>query len=234
MKYTDKYEDFNIDYYLIEAYIDELPIEEGRIKDWLINSPKIRDLQRKANHARLNAARSEVEQRRKIDQAKDMGKSVDAGRMWAILQQKLDAYEDLAREYEAEAARRSEGSVYLSKIQRVERMKGMLRVNNERIKISQEEEARELNRRNKEYMENIRKETELINDKIKRDTEQERRQTELESVTDPKKKVKTPSMEKPKSDKFTYRDADEYILGKRAQYMRKEPQIIGPGGKIVK
>jgi hypothetical protein len=57
--------------------------------------------------------------------------------MWKILQQKLDAMEDNAREYEAEAITLAGGNEYLRKVQRITRLKGAVRVNNERIALAE-------------------------------------------------------------------------------------------------
>ena len=146
MKYLDPYnnkdEVFENINKLIVDYQDL--IQEGRFSEWLLVAPKIRRLQEKANQLRIRCARAEAAQRRQIDYATARGSKVDVARMWELLQQKIDAWEDTAREYENQAEELSSGSVYLQKVRTLTRLKGVLKVNKEKIAVAEGEERREL------------------------------------------------------------------------------------------
>jgi len=253
MKFLKEHQDFllefNIDFELIE-----LAMNEGRVGDWIIHAPKIRNIQKKANAMRLKAAHAEAEQRKSIEKAREMGKDPDLGRMWTLLQQKLDAWEDTAREYEAEAMELTSGNQYLQKVQRVTRLKGALKVNAEKIAVATSEERRELTRRNKEYDNIIRTETRVINDKIKADETVIAARDKKEKAAVAAKKnltplerniakrntvkyrakypVKYPPAQKHKN--LAKSQTDSYLAAKRAQSMRDRGRILGPGGKDLR
>lgn len=151
----------------IEDYKDFLT--EGKIGDWLIRAPKIRRLQEKANQLRLRAVRAEAEQRKQIDRVIAAGGRVDAGRMWELLQHKLDAWEDTAREYEMEADDIAKGSDTLRRVRRAAKLKGTFKINSEKIAEAESEERRELMKHNNEILRIIRQEERIIADKTEAD-----------------------------------------------------------------
>lgn len=171
MKYIVDYNDSKTSFFNIDNILREYNeiILEGKFGDWLINAPKVRKMQEKANSERLSAVRLEAKQRQDIDAAESSGKKIDKARMWKLLQDKLDAHEDMAKEYEDEANILAGTNQYLMKVRRVSRLKGIIKANGEKIRISSSEEKRELSKKNKELQKIVNDETKLINDKIKED-----------------------------------------------------------------
>ena len=153
----EKIESIVVDYYDI--------ILESKLGDWLIAAPKIRRLQEKANQLRIRCARAEAMQKRQIDYALSRGMSVDSGRMWELLQNKIDAWEDTAREYENRAEEIAAGSEYLRKVRSVAKMKGVFKVNREKIAVAEAEERRELQKQNVILQRKIREDERILADK---------------------------------------------------------------------
>ena len=171
MKFITEYDDSKTSFLNIDNIIKEYEeiLLEANIGDWLLRAPKVRKAQEKANAKRLEAVYLEAKQRRDIDDAVEKGKKVDKGRMWKLLQDKLDALEEMAKEYEEESIAASAGNDYLRKVRRVTRLKGVIKMNKEKIAVAEGEEKRELTKQNKEYKKIIGYETKDINDKIKDD-----------------------------------------------------------------
>jgi hypothetical protein len=164
---TEKYSFLNIDNLLEEYGI--YFIIESKIGDWIIEAPKVRKAQELANAKRYQAITMESKQRKEIDVAKAKGQDVDISRMWELLQNKLDALEDMAKEYDQEGIDAAGSNEYLKKVRRVTRLKGVIAVNNEKIADAEREERRELQRKNNEYKVVVQSESKEISDKIKED-----------------------------------------------------------------
>lgn len=151
--------------------INESDIIEEGLGEWLFKAPKVRKLQKKANDIRMQAAKAEYEQKSKIEDAMKRGKSPDVRNMWKLLQDKLDAWEDTAREYEQEAMAIAGGSAYLQKVQRVTRFKGQIEINKVRIQYASKAEVEELDKKNSELKRKVEDYESEIMDKIKSDKE---------------------------------------------------------------
>lgn len=207
MKFIIEYEDSKTSFFNIDNILEEYQfiILEAKIGDWLLKAPKVRKLQEKANSKRLDAVHLEAKQRKAIDAAEESGKDIDKSRMWKLLQDKLDALEDMAKEYEEEAINAAGGNDYLRKVRRVTRLKGVIKMNKEKITVAEAEEKRELSKQNKNHEKIIREETRDINDKIKDDKNR---------LAEEKRKGKT--SKKSKDDQY-----GDYFNAKKAEQQRK-------------
>ena len=246
MKFLETYENhieesFNEE--LINTLIDLFnnQLNEGRISDWFVYAPKVKNLQEKANLLRLKAARQEIDQRRQIERAFSEGKKPNIERMWALLQTKLDALEDNAKEYEAEALEIAGSNEYLRKVQRISRLKGQLRVNNERVKIAEGEERKELMRQNTEKMGIIASDTKEVNIKMKEDEKaikelEKKRLEDIEKGFEAEEEKKYRELEKKRLENIQQGFSKEkhvatYQVAKKAEDTRKQNAVIGPGGR---
>jgi hypothetical protein len=200
---------------LIEKYGEDF-LTEGKIGDWIILAPKIRRLQERANQLRIRAAREEVKQRKAMERAIEMGKDPKPARLWELLQKKIDALEDNAREYELEAIEISQGNDYLRRVQRVARLRGAIKVNNEKYAIADAEERRELMKNNQSMTQIIKKEEKIIEDKIKIDKER------IQNIQDKLKEEKKKESAKKKEEKEKeLNPVDMYFKERSANSFRK-------------
>lgn len=207
MKYLNPYNNSDKIFEEIQSVIDDYTdmLQEGRLGDWLLKAPKIRRLQEKANQLRLRAVRAESAQRRQIDSVIANGGRVDAGRMWELLQHKLDAWEDTAREYEMEADDIAKGSDYLRRVRRIVKLKGTFRINNEKVAEAESEERREIMKNNTGILRTIRQEERIISNK----TEAERLRFELQKERQNVKTAAAKSIDS-KTSYFDNKKAEDY------------------------